>query len=315
MSLFGDRLTDAVSSRGSSVVVGLDPHLPLFPSPLAEAASSLVRETVADAVDRFCSEIIEVVADIVPAIKPQVAFFEALGPPGWEVLERLVKRAKERGLLVILDAKRGDIGSTATAYADYLLGNSRGLGGLDADALTVSPYLGSDSLLPFTAYLAKGKGIFILAKTSNLASAELQDLVFQTETGEKPVYTAVASMARRLGEGAVGESGYSSVGLVVGATSSSQAIALRAAFPDLLFLLPGYGAQGAGVREVVGAFDSRGGGALVNASRSLIFAYRNEEYSSLGPQGWAEAARRECQRMSAAINRALESPARSPRSE
>ncbi len=302
---FGDRLVAAVEARGSSVVVGLDPHLTLLPPPFADGAASLQRNVVAAAVERFCDEIVETVADLVPAIKPQIAFFERLGPPGWTALERVVQRAKRRGLLVVADAKRGDIGSTATAYADYLLGGPDGLGGLDADAVTVNPYLGTDSLLPFAAYLDRGKGLFVLAKTSNPSSAELQDRLIETAAGERPLYTAVAELARQIGADSRGERGFSSVGIVVGATHPSQLGELRGSFSELPFLVPGFGAQGADADDVTGAFDERGLGALVNASRSLLFAYRGEEYSGLAPKQWSEATRRECKKMSTAINEAL----------
>jgi orotidine-5'-phosphate decarboxylase len=262
------------------------------------------RETVAKAVERFCIEVLEAAADVVAAVKPQIAFFERLGPPGWAVLERLCERARSAGLLVIADAKRGDIGSTAKAYADYLLGDSEGLGGLDADAMTVSPYLGSDSLAAYLPYLSKGKGLFVLAKTSNPSSADLQDRITSGPGGDQPLYSAVGSLVQRLSP-LRGDSGYSPLGLVVGATSPTQAKALREAFPDLPFLVPGYGAQGAGAADVVSAFDRRGLGAVVNASRSLVFAYRAEEYSRLAPGKWAEATRQECERMTRSINEAL----------
>ena len=303
--LFGDRLISAVEQRGSSVVVGLDPHLTLLPPPLADDAASLQRDVAASAVERFCDEIVEAVADLVPAIKPQVAFFERLGPPGWAVLERVVRRAKRRGLLVIADAKRGDIGSTATAYADYLLGPDDGLGGLDADALTVNPYLGADSLKPFAVYVPRGKGLFVLAKTSNPSSADLQDRLVETAAGDRPLYAAVTELARQLGAGSTGERGFASVGVVVGATNPTQLGELRSSFGELPFLVPGFGAQGAGPDDVAGAFDERGLGALVNASRSLLFAYRGEAYSALAPKQWSEATRCECLKMSAAINAAL----------
>lgn len=310
-TLFGERLMAAIEARKSCVVVGLDPHLDLFPPPLADASSSLDRQVVASAVERFCLEVIEVVADVVPAVKPQVAFFERLGPPGWSVLEKVVAEAKDRGLIVILDAKRGDIGSTASAYADYFLGGDEGLGGLDADAVTLNPYLGSDSLAPFAAHLPRGKGFFILAKTSNPASFEIQDRQTDTPNGKVAVYSAVGDMADLLGADFVGRRGYSSVGLVVGATSSEQATSLRNAFPQLPFLVPGYGAQGAGPRDVMGAFDASGGGALVNASRSLLFAYREEAYSSLAPEQWSEATRLETLKMTRALNDSLAASGRS----
>ena len=303
---FGDRLMNAIRARNSRVVLGIDPHLDLFPPTLLDDAASSDREVVAGAVERFCGAVFEAAGDKVAAIKPQVAFFERLGPPGWAVLERLCSRARESGTLVIADAKRGDIGSTATAYADYLLGTSNGLGGLDADALTVSPYLGSDSLEAFFPYLSCGKGLFVLAKTSNPASSELQDRRIADGEGRgRPLYSVVGSLVQGL-VAERGDSGYSPLGLVVGATSPEQAAALRVEFPDLPFLVPGYGAQGAGSADIVPAFDSRGLGAVVNASRSLIFAFRGERFASLPADRWAQATGEECERMNRDINDALE---------
>lgn len=298
-TLFSDRLAAAVSRRASAVVVGLDPHVGLLPPACRPASDD--RAEVAAAVERFCSEVLEAIADVVAIVKPQVAFFERLGPPGWSTLERVVARAREHGLLVLADAKRGDIGSTAEAYADYFFGAPE-KGFLGADALTLSPYLGPDSLAPFLAHVPRGKGLFVLAKTSNPGSRTLQDLA--TADGGT-VWSHAGRMIESLGESSVGECGYSSVGLVVGATGPAEAAKLRASFPRLPFLVPGYGAQGAGADEVAPAFDAAGGGAIVNASRSLLFAYRAERHADLGPGRWAEACRRECLAMRDAIRRAL----------
>ncbi len=299
---FSDRLVDAIDDLRCPVVMGLDPHLGLLPPEFRLDAESGDRTRVAAAVQAFCLQLVEVAAGLVPAVKPQVAFFERLGPPGWAALESVVARARELGLLVILDAKRGDIGSTASAYSQYLLGSSEGLGGLDSDALTVSPYLGSDSLKPFVDAVSRGKGLFVLAKTSNPASSDLQDLVVDGD----PIHVRVAEMVRGL-TAERGRRGFSPLGIVVGATSPEQAAALRSRFPDLLFLVPGYGAQGAGAEDVAASFDAVGRGAVVNASRSLIFAYRNPTYSDLGAGNWAEATRRETVVMRDAIRSALES--------
>jgi orotidine-5'-phosphate decarboxylase len=214
---------------------------------------------------------------------------------------------------VLADAKRGDIASTAAAYAEYFFGDPADAGdagaaaalpGLGADALTVNPYLGADSLEPFLRHLERGKGIYLLAKTSNPGSRDLQDLEAARPgeaAGALPIYRRVARLAARLGEGAVGRRGYSSVGIVVGGTSPTEAAALRRDHPTLPFLVPGYGAQGAGPEEVAAAFDARGRGAIVNASRSLLFAYRAPQHRELGPERWAEASRRECIAMRDAI--------------
>jgi orotidine-5'-phosphate decarboxylase len=207
--------------------------------------------------------------------------------------------------------------STATAYADYFLGDfddaeaagdptRRGaLPGLGADAMTVSPYLGADSLEPFLRHVARGKGLYLLAKTSNPGSRDLQDLRIAGENGGRPLYAHAAALATRLGAATTGTRGFSSVGIVVGATFPSEASELRRDHPSLPFLVPGYGAQGAGPDDVTAAFDRRGGGAIVSASRSLLFAYRSPQHRDVGPERWAEAARRECVSMRDAIVAAL----------
>lgn len=315
---FADRLEEAIEAKGSPVCVGIDPQLELFPAPLAHLASSASREVAAAAVLRFCDQLLDAVADVVAVVKPQVAFFERLGPPGWTALERVVASARARGLLVIADAKRGDIASTAAAYADYFLGDPEGdtevpesagaLRGLGADAVTVSPYLGADSLEPFLRHVARGKGIYLLAKTSNPGSSDLQDLSVTADAtgqGARPLYAHAAAIAARAGAACVGRRGFSSVGIVVGATSPAEAAELRRDHPTLPFLVPGYGAQGAGPDDIAAAFDARGRGAIVNASRSLIFAYRTPRHRELGEERWAEAARRECLAMRDAISAGL----------
>jgi orotidine-5'-phosphate decarboxylase len=303
--MFADRLTTAIEAKGSPVCLGIDPQLELFPAPLAHLASSTDRGVAAAAVQRFTDELLEALADLVAVVKPQVAFFERLGPPGWTALERLVENARRRGLLVIADAKRGDIASTAAAYADYFLGDAAVLGGLGADAMTVNPYLGADSLEPFLRHVERGKGIYVLARTSNPGALDLQDLRLADGNGRSPLYAHAAALAARAGERARGDRGYSSVGIVVGATHPDQARTLRAAHPSVPFLVPGYGAQGASAADVAGGFDEHGRGAIVNASRSLLFAYRAPQHRDLGPERWAEASRRECVGMRAAIAAAL----------
>ena len=310
---FADRLDAAIAAKGSPVCVGIDPQLELFPGPLAHLASSTQREVAAAAVQRFCDELLDAVADLVAVVKPQVAFFERLGPPGWTALERLVGAARARGLLVLADAKRGDIASTAAAYADYFLGDAAAEGeageaslpGLGADAITVSPYLGADSLEPFLRHVTRGKGLYLLAKTSNPGSRDLQDLRVAGDNGGRPLYAHAAAIATRAGAATLGASGFSSVGIVVGATSPSEARDLRREHPTLQFLVPGYGAQGAGPDDVTAAFDERGRGAIVNASRSVLFAYRAPRHRDLGEASWAEASRRECLAMRDAIVAAL----------
>ena len=222
---FADRLDRAIDEKGSPVCLGIDPQLELFPAPLAHLASSTNREVAAAAVQRFADELLDAVSDLVAVVKPQVAFFERLGPPGWTALERLVREARTRGLLVIADAKRGDIASTAAAYADYLLGDAPQNGnrpevlpGLGADAMTVNPYLGADSLEPFLRHVDRGKGLYVLAKTSNPGALDLQDLRVADGNGQRPLYAHAAALAARAGEASIGARGFSSVGVVVGAT-------------------------------------------------------------------------------------------------
>ena len=318
---FADRLEIAIEAKGSPVCLGIDPQLELFPAPLAHLASSTNREVAAAAVQRLADELLDTVADLVAVVKPQVAFFERLGPPGWTALERLVREARSRGLLVIADAKRGDIASTAAAYADYLLGDAPengdasqgGLPGLGADAMTVNPYLGADSLEPFLRHVGRGRGLYVLAKTSNPGALDLQDLRIADGNGQRPLYAHAAALAARAGEASIGARGFSSVGVVVGATHPEQARALRAAHPSVPFLVPGYGAQGAGAAEVAAAFDASRRGAIVNASRSLLFAYRAPQHRELGAERWAEAARRECIAMRDAIRAAIGAPSSTPR--
>lgn len=281
---FADRLAAAVLAKGSQVCVGLDPRLEALPVPLLEKHrrnAGEPRERVAACFEEFGSAIIEAVAPFAVAVKPQLACFEQYGPAGLKAFESLCRRAAAVGLLVIADAKRGDIGVSAQAYSAAFLGIPAGLdGGLPAlpvDALTVNPLFGSDGVQPFLDDCATyGKGIFILVKTSNPGSAELQDLPL--EKGG-PFYEEVAARVDGWGQDLVGIEGYSSVGAVVGATQTGAVPALRRLLPKAFFLLPGYGAQGAAAADVAAAFDSRGLGALITASRSIIYASAAEDYA------------------------------------
>jgi len=216
-----------------------------------------------------------VVARLVPAVKPQAAFFEQLGPPGMAALHEVVQYARQAGVLVILDGKRNDIGSTAEAYAEGYLGDEpRGWG---ADALTVSPYLGEDSLRPFVEVCRRrGAGIFVLVKTSNPGGGQFQDLV----ADGRPLYRHVAEFVQRLAVETQGACGYGAVGAVVGATYPEQLAELRGAMPDTWFLVPGYGAQGGAARDVAAAFDAQGMGALINNSRGIIFAHTRKDLAA-----------------------------------
>ena len=272
MSNFADRLCAAVLRCGNPAVVGLDPRLELMPPFLLEQAR-YAEQPVRAAIRRFHQIVLDEAAGRVAAVKPQIAFFEQYGLPGLEAFADTLDMARERGLLVIADAKRNDIDSTAAAYASAFLGAADVFGSsmpaFDADALTVTPYLGQDTLEPFVAACREhGKGIFVLVKTSNPGSGDLQDLV--TQDG-RTVAERVADMVAETGATMLGESGYSSVGAVVGATYPEQARTLRARMPHAIILVPGYGAQGGGAADALPNFDARGMGAVVNASRAITY--------------------------------------------
>jgi orotidine-5'-phosphate decarboxylase len=281
---FADRLIAAVRAKRNPVVVGLDPRWAELPASLTSDVSLLDCAAMARAFHRFCAEVIDVVAPLVPAVKPQAAFFEQLGPEGMVALGHVVRHARKKGLLVIFDGKRNDIGSTAAAYAEGYLGEQSAW---QADALTVSPYLGADSVQPFVdVAVERGAGLFVLVKTSNPGGGRFQDL---TSDGQ-PLYRHVAQFVERLASGAAGEQRYGAVGAVVGATYPEQLIELRSAMPSALFLVPGYGSQGATARDVAGGFDEHGLGAVVNNSRGIIFAHSRRGYDErFGAARWQEA--------------------------
>lgn len=296
MSNFADRLWAAVQEKDSQVCVGLDPHLDRLPAHLAQQS-----DTPARAVERFCCQIVEAVAPDCVAAKLQTAYFEVLRDEGWQVLWSVAACARRQGLLVIIDGKRNDIGSTAQAYAEaYLRGDGA------ADAITVNPYLGIDGVQPFIkAAQDTGRGLFVLVKTSNPSSGQLQDLPLQTESGEKLVYQHVADLVAEWSEPLIGECGYSSIGAVVGATYPEQLAELRGRLPHVPFLVPGYGAQGGTAEDIAPAFDGTGLGAIVNSSRGIIFAYQQ---SHLPSEGFAEAAARAAAQMKQEINAVLRTP-------
>jgi len=291
VAAFSDRVAAAVEAKRSQLVVGLDPRIDLLPVELrGEAVGG--REAAAAAVERFCKGIIDAVAPYVVAVKPQVAFFEALGSDGWRALESVCRYAGEVGLLVIADAKRGDIGSTARAYAAAFL-EPRGAEPPLADALTVNPYLGADSLDPFfSACRNHGAGLFVLVRTSNAGGRDIQEATLSDGT---PVWRHVAGLVAEWGAELVGERGMSNVGAVVGATVPRVIGDARRAMPQAIILLPGVGAQGATPADVARAFTSGPSSALVNASRSVIYAYRD------GDDDWRAAAGHEAARLTAEI--------------
>jgi orotidine-5'-phosphate decarboxylase len=281
---FTDQLAAAVRQRGNAVCVGLDPRWEQLPWPITTGREEAPNGR-AEAYLDFCCGVIDAVATLVPAVKPQAAFFEELGPSGVTALADVICYAQERGLLVILDGKRNDIGSTAEAYARGMLG--RGKSAWGADALTVSPYLGEDSLTPFVDVARqRGAGLFVLVKTSNPGGGLLQDLM----ADGRPVYRHVAELVERLAAQTAGESSYGLAGAVVGATYPEQLAELRAAMPHAWFLVPGFGSQGGTARDVSAAFDSNRLGAVINNSRGLIFAHARKEYAErFGPQRWQQA--------------------------
>ena len=288
---FADRLADAVERKRSQLVVGLDPNLDLLPLEV-RGESVLGRAESANAYARFCCGIVDAVAPYVVAVKPQVAFFETLGSDGIAALERVCGYARSAGLLVIADAKRGDIGSTARAYATAFL-EPRADDPPLADALTVNTYLGHDSIEPFLqACRLHGAGIFCLVRTSNAGAGDVQDL---TLSDGRRVWQHVASLVDDWGAELVGERGLSSVGAVVGATVPRAVGEARRLLPRSVLLLPGVGAQGATPADVARAFTSGPASALVTASRSVIYAYRG------GEADWRSAAGAEAARLRAEV--------------
>jgi len=291
---FADRLTDSIRLKNSCACVGLDPRLESIPAPIRKAASDEYGDTLEGAVAailEFSRHIVDIVAPHMPAVKPQIAFYERYGWQGLRAYAHVLAYAKSKGLLVIADAKRGDIGSTAEAYADAHLGHvvvgSAEERIFQADALTVNPYLGWDSVDPFIETAKEhGAGIFVLVKTSNPSSADFQDV----RCGDKRLYEIVAENVATWGKDLMGESGYSSVGAVVGATFPQEAAALRKLMPKAYFLVPGYGAQGATAKDVAPCFNPDGLGAIVNASRSIIFAHQSPAWRDKHPEAdWHRA--------------------------
>lgn len=284
---FAERLQAAVRRCRNPVVVGLDPRQESLPECLWNQGD---KETgppaVAEAYKRFCLGVLDVVASLVPAVKPQMAFFEQLGPAGLTVLAEVVAYARQKGLLVILDGKRGDIGTTAAAYAEGILATDRP-GSWKADATTVNPYLGDDGIEPFIKVAGRcGGGVFVLVKTSNRGSGMFQDL----RAEGKPLYHHVAEYVERRAKETQDSSSYGLVGAVVGATYPEQLARLRSVMPHALFLVPGYGSQGATARDVAAAFDAHGGGAIINNARGIIFAYTLKPYSErYGAANWQRA--------------------------
>ncbi len=292
---FADRLNEQIKEKESVVCVGLDPRLDRIPEFIVDKYFNRYDNglrAAAEAILEFNKGIIDAVADLVPVVKPQIAFYEQYGHEGIRAFEETLWYARDKGLLTIADIKRGDIGSTATAYAKAFLGKidlfGKDVFSFDADSVTVAPYLGWDGIKPFLDVAKKhGKGVFVLVKTSNPSSGDLQDL--KMADYDASIYEIMGHYLESWGANDIGESGYNFVGAVVGATYPEQMIKLRSIMPNTIFLVPGYGAQGGDADSVISAFDENGLGAVVNSSRGIIFAWENSD--SFGEKAYAEASR------------------------
>ncbi len=278
MENFADRLIAAIRNKNSPVVVGLDPHFKLIPDAIKQPFTSLLKqnnlEYAANVILEFNRQVIDIVAPHVGIVKPQIAFYEMYGWWGVRAYAETILYAKKKGLIVIGDVKRGDVPSTAEAYAAAHIGETR-VGNVTAipfaaDAATVNPYMGSDSLLPFIQTAkGHGKGIFVLVKTSNPLSGEFQDIL----CGQKKLHEIIAEKTNEWGIPLLGNEGYSAIGAVVGATFPQEIATLRKIMPKTYFLVPGYGAQGATAKDIKHCFNPDGLGAIINASRSILYAY------------------------------------------
>lgn len=301
-----DRLIDKIKETNNPTVVGLDPKLDYIPSFIKEKSFAEYGETLkgaAEAIFEYNKGIIDAICEVVPAIKPQAAYYEMYGWEGVETLYKTIRYAQDKGMFVMTDGKRNDIGATMEAYSTAHLGEvevgSKTIAPFGADALTVNGYLGTDGISPLLDVCKKyDKGIFVLVKTSNKSSGELQDL----KIGDKTVYEVMGDMCEKWGEELPGKYGYSGVGAVVGATYPEQLEEMRAKLPHTFFLVPGYGAQGGGAAGVAKAFDKNGIGAIVNSSRAVMCAYKNGNYDE---KDYAKAAYDEVIRMREDINSAI----------
>ncbi len=294
-----DTLVNRIKELNAPICVGLDPvpdFVPGFIKEKAFGSHGLTKKAVAEAFFEFNKGIIDAVYDIVPSVKPQIAMYEEFGIEGLDAYIRTCEYAKEKGLVVIGDVKRGDIGSTSRAYANAHIGKAliksgervEEVSAFDADFATVNPYMGSDGIKEFLRCCKEyDKGIFVLVKTSNPSSGEFQDVLVDGT----PVYELVADKVNEWGSELIGESGYSRVGAVVGATYPEIGKKLRLIMPKTLFLVPGYGAQGATGKDLKEYFNDDGLGAVINSSRGIIAAYKKEEYAGFSEEGFADAAR------------------------
>ena len=306
-----NRLVAQIKKTGAPIVVGLDPMMKFIPEHIKEKAFAEFGETLegaAEAIWRDNKAIVDAIYELVPAVKPQIAMYEQFGLPGLSAFYKTVQYCKEKGLVVIGDIKRGDIGSTSEAYAVGHLGKvqvgSKSYYGFDEDFVTVNPYLGSDGVNPFIKVCKEEKkGIFVLVKTSNPSSGEFQDRQI-ADAGNRPLYEVVGEQVAKWGETHMGDT-YSYVGAVVGATYPEMGKVLRKIMPKSYILVPGYGAQGGKGADLVHFFNEDGLGAIVNSSRGIIAAYQQEKYARFGAENFADASRAAVLDMKEDIEQAL----------
>jgi orotidine-5'-phosphate decarboxylase len=275
---FADRVTAASKAKKNSLCVGLDPRWDLLPKGIRAGLRAATLTDMANAFEEFCLRLIDVVTPFVPVVKPQSAFFEACGPAGLVALQRVLRRARERGLITILDSKRNDIASTAEAYGDAAFAGTLVEGVRhpvwDADALTINPYLGRDAVEPFLASARKKDcGVFVLVRTSNPGAGQFQDLLCHG----KPLYRHVAEAVGDWSRENLGRCGLGDVGAVVGATHPAELATVRTLLPELIFLIPGYGAQGASAADCAPGFRADGLGAIVNSSRGITACFNADQ--------------------------------------
>lgn len=303
-----NKLITKIQKTNAPIVVGLDPMLTYIPKHIQERAFSEYGETLegaAEAIWQYNKQIVDAVYDLIPAVKPQIAMYEQFGLEGLKAFKKTVDYCKEKDLVVIGDIKRGDIGSTSEAYAVGHLGKvqigSKSYAGFDEDFITVNPYLGTDGIKPFVNVCKEEKkGLFILVKTSNPSSGEFQDRLIDG----KPLYEHVGQKVAEWGADCMGDS-YSYIGAVVGATYPEMGRALRKIMPKAFILVPGYGAQGGKATDLVPYFNEDGLGAIINSSRGIIAAYKQEAYKSFGELAFADASRQAVVDMITDINQAL----------
>ena len=304
-----NKLTAKIQKTKAPIVVGLDPMLNYIPKHIQEKAFKEFWETLegaAEAIWQFNKEIVDKTYDLIPAVKPQIAMYEQFGIPGIMAFKKTVDYCKSKDLVVIGDIKRGDIGSTSAAYATGHIGKvqigSNKIAPFDEDFVTLNPYMGADSITPFIDVCKEEKkGLFILVKTSNPSSGDFQDQM----VGDRPVYELVGEKVAQWGETCMGDD-YSYVGAVVGATYPEMGKTLRKIMPKAYILVPGYGAQGGQGKDLVHFFNEDGLGAIVNSSRGIIAAYKQEKYAKFGEENFADASRAAAEDMIADITGALE---------